>query len=218
MSATPIRIDFISDVVCPWCAVGLASLNTALARLEGQVQAEFHFHPFELNPDLGPEGESVAEHLEHKYGMTAEQFQQNSEALVQRAASVGFTIDPVRRERIYNTFDAHRLLHWAGMLGDQPQLALKLALLRAYHSEGRNISSTDVLLAVVEEAGLDTSVAAEILASDRHTGDVREHEKLFVQRGIRSVPAIILGGQHLLSGGQPPEVFENALRQLAAPK
>ncbi len=214
----PIRIDFVSDVVCPWCAVGLASLHAALARLGGEVQAEIHFQPFELNPDLPKEGETITEHLGRKYGMTPEQLQQNGAALVQRAADVGFRIDLDKRDHIYNTFDAHRLLHWAGALGAAQQEALKFALLRAYHSEGRDVSDRDVLTSVAAEAGLDADAAAQILASNEYADEVRADERFFLERGIHSVPAIILDQQYLISGGQPPEVFEQALRQLATQK
>lgn len=213
-----VRIDFVSDVVCPWCAVGLASLQQALAKVGDEVRAELHFQPFELNPDLPREGETIAEHLGRKYGMTPEQLKQNGAALVQRAAAVGFGIDLDKRDHIWNTFDAHRLLHWAGTLGEAQQAALKLALLRAYHTEGRNVSDRDVLAQIVGEAGLDATAAAEVLASGRYTDEVRADERYFLERGIHSVPAIILDQQYLISGGQPPEVFENALRQLAAQK
>ncbi|WP_028081495.1 DsbA family oxidoreductase [Solimonas soli] len=214
--AKPIRIDFVSDVVCPWCAVGLASLNAALARLGDEVAVEIHYQPFELNPDLPEAGETIAEHLGRKYGMTPEQLKQNGQALVQRAASVGFTIDLDKRDRIYNTFDAHRLLHWAGTLGEKPQAALKLALLRAYHSEGRDVSDRDVLKNVAAEAGLDAAAAAQVLVSGQYASEVRADERFFLEQGIRSVPAVILDRQYLISGGQPPDVFEDALRQLAA--
>jgi predicted DsbA family dithiol-disulfide isomerase len=210
----PVRIDFVSDVVCPWCAVGLASLEQAIARVEG-LQVELHFHPFELNPGLGREGEGIAEHLGRKYGLDAAQLRQNGEAIRQRAAALGFVIDLDRRDRIYNTFDAHRLLHWAGESSAAAQLALKHALLRAYHGEGRDVSDPQVLASIVGEAGLDADAAAQVLASGQHADEVRAGERFFGERGIRGVPAVILNGRHLISGGQPPEVFENALRQLS---
>ena len=128
-----LRIDFVSDVVCPWCAIGLASLEQALERTRGEVEADIHIHPFELNPQLGPEGEDAEEHLLRKYGMPAEQLAANQQAIVARGAALGFTFDMDRRRRIYNTFDAHRLLHWAGEEGRQREL--KHALLRAYFTD-----------------------------------------------------------------------------------
>ena len=209
-----IRIDFVSDVVCPWCAVGLASLNAALARLGDEIAVEIHYQPFELNPDLPKAGEAIAEHLGRKYGMTPAQLEQSGQALVQRAASVGFTIDLDKRDRIYNTFDAHRLLHWAELEGRH--LALKQALLRAYFTDGENVSAHDTLLRLAGEAGLDIEQARQILAGDTYADEVRVQEQFFQSRGIHSVPATIVNGQHLISGGQPPEAFEQALRQIVA--
>ncbi|WP_017463090.1 DsbA family oxidoreductase [Dyella ginsengisoli] len=209
----PLRIDFVSDVVCPWCAVGLASLEQALAALDGQVQAEIHFQPFELNPQMAPEGEDIAEHLGHKYGLNAAQLAQNQEAIRQRGAAVGFTFANQDKRRIYNTFDAHRLLHWAEAAGRQH--ALKRALLVAYFTDGRDVSNHEVLADVAGSVGLDVVEARAVLASDRYAEDVRGDEQFFLRAGIRSVPAVIVNRQHLISGGQPPEVFEQALRQIA---
>lgn len=213
-SPASIRIDFVSDVSCPWCAVGLASLDRALAALAGEVQADIHFQPFELNPQMAPEGESVTEHITRKYGMTSEQLAQNQEGLRQRGEAVGFNFANQQDRRIYNTFDAHRLLHWAG--GEGHQAALKHALLKAYFTDGADVSSHEVLARVAGEVGLDATEARAILASDRFAVDVREQEQFFTGAGIHSVPAIIINRQHLISGGQPPEVFEQALRQIAA--
>lgn len=213
-SPTPLRIDFVSDVSCPWCAVGLASLQQALAKLAGEVNAEIHFQPFELNPQMPAEGEDSTEHLARKYGSTPEQIELNREAIRERGASLGFTFNMNRRSRVYNTFDAHRLLHWAELEGRQ--LALKQILLRAYFTDGDDVSTHDTLQRLAGEAGLDASQAAEILASDRYAGEVRAQEQFFLSRGIQSVPATIINGRQLISGGQPPEAFELALRQIAA--
>jgi predicted DsbA family dithiol-disulfide isomerase len=209
-----LRIDFVSDVSCPWCAVGLASLQQALNKLDGEVQAEIHFQPFELNPQMVAEGEDVGEHIAKKYGMSPAQLAQNQEGLRQRGAAVGFTFKMDQRRRIYNTFDAHRLLHWAELEGRQ--LALKQILLRAYFTDGEDVSSHDTLVRLAIEAGLDGERARAIVASDAYADEVRAQEQFFMQRGIHSVPATIINGQHLISGGQPPEAFEQALRQIAA--
>ena len=218
METSPIRlrIDFVSDVVCPWCAIGLASLERALERVRDEVVVDLHFQPFELNPQLGPEGDDAVEHLKRKYGMDDAQVAANQEAIRARGAHLGFTFDMARRRRIYNTFDAHRLLHWAGPEGRQH--ALKQALLRAYFTDGRDIADHDTLVAIAEGAGLPGTGAREVLASDAFAEEVRADEQYFMQAGIRAVPAIILERQHLVSGGQPPEVFEQALRQVAALK
>ena len=212
---TPMKIDFVSDVACPWCAIGLASLQQALKNSADAVQATLHFQPFELNPDMPPGGEDVNEHLARKYGGTPEQFEQNRAAIRTRGAAVGFEFNPAGRGRIYNTFNAHRLLHWAGQQGDDQQLALKRALLEAYHGRSEAVEQDDVLLAAAKKAGLDEARAREILASDEFAAEVRAAERHYQQAGISSVPAVIINDRHLISGGQPPEVFEQALRQLA---
>ena len=149
---TRLRIDFVSDVVCPWCAVGLMSLEQALERTRGEVGAEIHFQPFELNPQLAAEGEDAVEHLRKKYGMPDAQLAANQETIRQRGAELGFTFDMARRSRIHNTFDAHRLLHWAE--GEGKQRELKHALLRAYFTEGRDVSDHDTLVDIAGGAGL----------------------------------------------------------------
>ena len=211
---TRLRIDFVSDVVCPWCAIGLASLEQALERTRGEVEAEIHFQPFELNPQMPPGGQDAVEHLQQKYGMPAAQLAANQEAIRERGAALGFTFDMERRRRVYNTFDAHRLLHWAETEGRQREL--KHALLRAYFTEGRDVSDHDTLAAIAGDAGLPAERAKAVLASGEFAEDVRTVERFFQQQGIRAVPAVIVERRHLISGGQPPEVFEQALRQIAA--
>ncbi|HUB91153.1 MAG TPA: DsbA family oxidoreductase [Dyella sp.] len=209
-----LKIDFVSDVVCPWCAIGLKSLQQALQRLDGEVEVDLHFQPFELNPQMGPEGENVVEHLAHKYGSTPEQMAKNQEGIRQRGASLGFLFDMDKRSRIYNTFDAHRLLHWAELEGKQP--ALKLALLEAYFSKGENVSSHEVLARVAGDVGLDIAEARKVLAENRYADEVRQQEQFFQSQGIQAVPSVIINGKYLVQGGQPPEVFEQTLRQVAA--
>ena len=210
-----LRIDFVSDVSCPWCAVGLGALQAALARVAPAITAELHFQPFELNPHMPAEGQDTLEHLTQKYGISAEQARANGEAIRARGAAVGFTYDPERRGRVWNTFDAHRLLHWAELQGPAQQLALKQALLKAYLTDGKNPSDPAVLVRLAGEAGLDAEQARTVLASGEYTDTTREREQEFLDAGIHSVPAIILNRQHLISGGQPVEVFERALRQVA---
>ncbi len=211
-----LRIDFVSDVVCPWCAIGLASLEQALERVRAEVRAEIHFRPFELNPQMGPEGEDIAEHLQKKYGMSAAQLAESQAAIRQRGAALGFTFDMDRRSRTYNTFDAHRLLHWAGL--EDKQRALKHALLRAYFTEGQDVSNRETLVRVAASVGLSADRAQAILASDEYVDAVRMEEQFFLTHGIQAVPAVIIEQRHLISGGQPVEVFENALRQIAMAK
>jgi len=215
-SPARLRIDFVSDVACPWCAIGLASLQEALARLDGAVHADIHLQPFELNPQLPLAGEDANEHLMHKYGMGEEQLEVNRSAIRERAAALGFAFNMRKGSRIYNTFDAHRLLHWAGLENRDRALALKQALLRAYFTDGKNVAERRILVGIAEDAGLHADAARRVLESGQYTDEVRAQERQFQQAGIHSVPATIVNGEYLISGGQPPEVFERALREIAA--
>jgi len=208
------KIDFVSDVSCPWCVIGLKALEAAIARLGAEVKAEIHFQPFELNPQMSPGGQDINEHLAEKYGATPEQSEQTREMIRARGAEVGFTFAMAKRSRIYNTFDAHRLLHWAELEGRQ--LALKHALFKAYFTDGENPGAHEVLIRLAGEAGLDAARAREILASDEYAEDVRKLERYYLDQGINAVPAVIVNDRHLIQGGQPAQVFEQALRQIAA--
>ncbi len=209
-----LRIDFVSDISCPWCIIGLRGLEIALERMGDAVEADIHFQPFELNPAMAPEGENIVEHIGRKYGATPEQSAANRANIRERAASVGFTMAMADDARIYNSFDAHRLLHWAE--GEGKQAALKHALFESYFTHGQDISSHDVLIAAAARAGLAENEARAVLSSDRYTDDVREAERLWQGKGIQSVPAIVIDNRYLISGGQPPEAFEQALRQIVA--
>ncbi len=207
-----LKIDFVSDVACPWCAVGLNALERALETVGPELEVELHFQPFELNPTMPVEGADTVDYLSKKYGITPEQIARNQAVIRERGAAVGFQFGA--RPRVWNTFDAHRLLHWAGLHGRQREL--KHALLKAYHGEGRNPGAHDVLLELAGAVGLDVEAAREVLASGAYTDDVRAAERFWQQAGIHSVPSIIVNDRHLIQGGQPPEVFEQALRQIAA--
>lgn len=213
--SVPVKIDFVSDVACPWCAVGLKSLEAAIARVGDELDVELRFQPFELNPQMPAEGEDAVEHLTRKYGITAEQAARNGEAIRARGAELGFEFRMDRRRHVYNTFDAHRLLHWAESQGEGRQLALKHALLRAYFTDGENVSSAEVLAALAESAGLDGARARQILASDEYAEAVRQQQRFYREQGISAVPSVIFNDRHLVQGGQPVELFEQALRQLA---
>jgi predicted DsbA family dithiol-disulfide isomerase len=210
------KIDFVSDVSCPWCAIGLNALEQALERVApDNIRATLHFQPFELNPQMGAEGQEIVEHLHQKYGIDEAQITANTNAIRQRGADVGFEFGVGKRSRIYNTFDAHRLLHWAGLQGDAAQRALKHALFKAYFTDGQNPGDHGVLAAAAVAAGLDEAGARAVLASDAYTDDVRQAQGFYHQQGISSVPAIIINDRHLISGGQPVELFERALRHIA---
>ena len=209
-----IKIDFVSDVSCPWCIIGLGGLEEALARVGDLVEATITLQPFELNPDMPPEGQNLGEHVFQKYGATPEQSAANREQIRARAAEVGFTIATGPDSRIYNTFDAHRLLHWAGLEGRQ--LPLKHALFEAYFTRGENPGDHEVLAAAAERAGLDPAKAREVLASGRFADHVRSLERQWYEAGISSVPAVIINEKYLISGGHPADAFERALRSIAA--
>ena len=211
-----LKIDFVSDISCPWCAIGLTALEQALANLQGEVAVQIHVQPFELNPQMPTGGQDIAEHLTQKYGSSPEQQAQIRDTIRQRGADVGFAFSPSGRGRIYNTFAGHRLLHWAGLESPERQLALKKALLVACHRDSQAMDSPEVLLAAVTQAGRDVGRASEILASDEFTAEVREAQAFYSSQGIHSVPAVIINDRHLISGGQPVAVFEQALRQIAA--
>src|SRR3546814_2792769 len=164
-TTAPIRVDFGSDVYCPGCAIGREGLEQAIARVGEDASVELHFQPFELNPALAAEGEDAIEHLTAKYGMSEQQARDNGEAIRARGAELGFTFDMDRRRHVWNTFDAHRLLHWAGLESLQAQRALKHALLRAYFTDGENVSDHDVLARLAESAGLDGARARQVPAS-----------------------------------------------------
>jgi predicted DsbA family dithiol-disulfide isomerase len=221
MTRKTLSIDFVSDVACPWCAVGLAGLEQALAELDGDdldVDVELRFQPFELNPTMAPEGVDAVEYLKAKYGLSDDQLRANQARIAERGSAAGFRFG--QRSRIWNTFDAHRLLAWAletqGTSGaPDAQRRLKRALLEAYHAEGRNPSDRDVLVDVVQRAGLDAAAARSVLDSDAYTREVREAEALWQQRGITAVPAMVVDDRCIIAGGQPKEQYLQALRQIA---
>ncbi|HEX7382129.1 MAG TPA: DsbA family oxidoreductase [Nevskiaceae bacterium] len=214
-TATKLRIDFVSDVVCPWCAIGLTSLEQALQRLHGVVDADLHFQPFELDPHTPAAGEDASEHLKHKYSIDDEQLAANRATIRQRAAALGFAYNIGPGSRVYNTLDAHRLLHWAELEGGDA-LALKKALLKAYFTDGEDVSDHAVLARIAASAGFDEAAARALLDGTDYTNEVRDQERRYQTAGIHSVPATIVNGTQLISGGQPPEVFERALRDIAS--
>ena len=203
-------ITLVSDVACPWCAIGLASIDRALARMEGDVDASIRVEPFELNPDMGPEGSEVVAYLAKKYGRTPEQIAQVQARIRESGAAVGFTFGP--RNHVWNTFDAHRMLHWAQLEGKGAEL--KRALLRAYHGEGRNPGAKDVLVEAATSVGLDAARAKAILDSDEYAQEVRARERFWQQQGVNGVPFVVVNNAYAIEGAQPPEAFEEAFRQI----
>ena len=210
-----LRIDFVSDVACPWCAVGLASLKQALAKLDGSIEADIHLQPFELNPQMPFDGEDAGEHIMHKYGIDEAQLETNRAAIRDRAVPLGVAINTRNGSRVWNTFDAHRLLHWAERQDPGKAVALKQALFRAYFTDNENVADRDVLARIAQAIGLDGNHARRMLEGGEYADEVRGQEQRWQEAGIHSVPATIVNGQYLIPGGQPPEVFENALREIA---
>jgi predicted DsbA family dithiol-disulfide isomerase len=210
------RIDFVSDVACPWCAIGLNALEHALERIGGDIgPVELHMQPFELNPTMPPDGADVSEYLIGKYGMSPHDLERARQTIDARGAAEGFVFG--KRSHIWNTFDAHRMLHFAAAEGPPgAQRALKHTLITAYHGRGRNPGARDVLLELAAEVGLPADRTRAVLDGSEFAEEVRAAEAYWQQAGIHSVPAVVIDGKHLISGGQPSAVFEQALRQIAA--
>lgn len=210
-----IKIDYVSDVACPWCAVGLGNLNQAISQCSDKANFEVHFHPFELNPNMPLGGQDAIEHLTEKYGLTVEQVNANQANIRIKALEAGFDFHPEGRKRVYNTFDSHRLLHWAGQeFGLEKQAALKKELLNTYFCLAVNLDDQKNLLDAVTRSGLDKDRAQEVLQNNEFSKEVREAESTYTNAGISSVPSIILNDQYLLQGAQPAESFVNAFEQL----
>jgi len=210
--AVPIKIDIVSDVSCPWCIIGYRALDMALNNVGDQVKADIHWQPFELNPNMPVEGQELREHIQEKYGATAEQSVAARQMIVDRGAEVGFDFNFQEGARIYNTFDAHRLLYWAEAQGRQTEL--KLAFFNLYFCEAGNPSSHQDLCKAVKEVGLDADEALATLQSDRYSTEVRELQQRYRSMNITAVPAFILNDKYLINGGQPVEVFETAINNL----
>ena len=210
-----IKIDFVSDVACPWCAVGLGNLEKAIFELQDKANFELHFRPFELNPNMPKGGQDAIEHLIQKYGMSEKQVRENQAQIRARACEAGFDFHPDGRKRVYNTFDCHRLLTWVAKEYDLlKQLALKKELLNSYFCLAVDIDDHANLLEAVGRADLDPQRAQEVLNGDEFSNEVRDEEKIYTNLGIHSVPSIILNDQYLLQGAQPPESFIQAFESL----
>lgn len=208
-----VRIDIVSDVMCPWCVIGYQGLKQALSQLEGEIEADIHWQPFELNPNMPPEGQDLGEHIAEKYGSTPAQSQQNRDQITQLGANLGFTFNFTEGKKILNTFKAHQLLHWAGETSTV-QTALKMALLHAYFTDGRDVSDEAVLAEIVKEVGLEADFAIQLLQDQVYSGDVRALQNKWRELGVTAVPTFIINEKFMISGGQPPEAFVQGLRQI----
>lgn len=215
MTAHALKIDIVSDVVCPWCIIGYKQLQKALEIVGDEVEPEITWHPFELNPKMVPEGEAISEHVARKYGASAEQSAANRQRLQETGDRLGFGFTYGPNMRIYNTFKAHQLLTWAGdTQGGEAQTRLKLALFTAYFQNNRDVSDEEVLLEIVEEAGLDPEAGREVLNDPDNEAAVRAHLDHWIEQGISGVPAIIFDGKYLVPGAQEAETFVNVIRKV----
>ncbi|MBO9478088.1 DsbA family oxidoreductase [Shimia sp. R11_0] len=211
MTSDPIRVDIISDVVCPWCIVGFRQLEQA-SRNTG-IQIEPYWHPFELNPDMVPEGENLKEHIMRKYGSTAKQSEDARAHLSTVGAQLNITFNWTEESRIYNTFKAHQLLHWASTIGQTHRL--KLALFDTYFTDGRDVSDEHVLLDVIDSLGLDVAKAQTALDGQTYAQEVRKKQFFWTSRGVSGVPTMILGAKQATSGAQGVEAFTRILTEFA---
>lgn len=213
-----LRIDFVSDVMCPWCVIGLGGLQQAIAAIGTDADISIHPQPFELNPDMAPEGENVRDHITRKYGAPASASSATRDMIRERSADVGFVMNSGADSRIWNSFDAHRLIHWAEQDcgGPAAAVAMKMALFAAHFTRNANVSDHDVLVEVAAGTGFDRHAAREMLDSKKYADDVRGAELYWRREGINAVPAAIVNGRYVISGGQPPEKYERALRSIAA--
>ncbi|SFE10515.1 Predicted dithiol-disulfide isomerase, DsbA family [Sulfitobacter brevis] len=206
----PLRIDIVSDVMCPWCIIGYRQLAQALDATG--VAHEVHWHPFELNPDMPAEGQNTREHIMEKYGSTPEQSAQSRAQMAALGADLGIDFRFTEDMRMHNTFNTHQLLHWAETGGRKHDL--KMALFTAHFTDGRDLSDNAVLADVAGEIGLDREEALAVLDDQRFAAEVRKSEDFWIQQGIRGVPAVVFDRQHLVTGAQGAENYKSILTQL----
>lgn len=210
---TKLKIDIVSDVMCPWCVIGYNNMARALEQVSADISADIQWHAFELNPNMPIEGQNVQEHLMEKYGITAEQSEQNRRNITERGKEAGFDFSFGDQLWMINTFDCHRLLTWAKSKGRQTEL--KLALFQAHFGDNKRLNDEQVLVEVAEQVGLSGTEAREILHSDAYAQDVRDEQHRMRQMGIQSVPTFIINDKYAITGGQPTDAFIQAFRQIS---
>lgn len=211
-SPAQLRIDIVSDVVCPWCAIGYAQLERAIGKLGDRVEIGVRWHPFQLAPYLPPEGQNIADYTKERYGATPEQSTSSRTRIKDAGKELGLEFNYSADSRIYNTRRAHKLLTWAGETGGQT--ALKKALFRAYFTEQRNVSEDDVLLDAVEAAGLDRAAAATALDDPRYDAIVDAELAHWLDQNISGVPAFIVNGKYMIPGAQDADTFVRVLEKV----
>lgn len=216
-----LTIDIWSDIMCPWCLVGWGNLRQALDRLEGEIAADIRWHAFELNPDMPPEGEERTAHIARKYGRTLEQSKDVQGQMRSAAQSAGVSLDyegeePAPDAMMWDTFEAHKLLTWAGEThGYERQTALELALFTAHFNHRRRIGERSVLLDIAEETGFDRADAEAALDSEDIARKTRAEERAAWDLNISGVPAMVVADKFLIPGAQPPEAYVDVLRRVA---
>jgi len=211
---TPVKIDIVSDIACPWCAIGYARLEQAMQQLKDKMSFTVEWHAFELNPDPAGDGQPILQALSQKYGRSVEEMEQTQAQMQQIAEGLGLNFSALQERHTRNTFDAHRLVKWAGEQGKQTEM--KKALFEAYFGEDAVITDPEVLVSLVESIGLDGESARNILETDQYVETVREDEAKFQRAGINSVPAFIINEQYLISGAQEPETLVQSLKEISA--
>ena len=208
----PLRVDLVSDVVCPWCVIGYLQLSKALAQRAGQIELELHWHPFELNPDMPAQGQGLREHMAQKYGASSEQSRSARSRLEEIGDSLGFRFNYSEQTRMVNTFRAHQLLHWAGEKGCQTEL--QLSLFDAFFTQQQDVNDSGVLQACAVAVGLAFDEAAEVLESERYAGEVRAQQRHWLEEGIHAVPCFVVNRQHMVQGAQDAAAFGRMLDKL----
>lgn len=213
MNTSTMRVDIVSDVVCPWCVVGYRQLTTAAKKMDPALALTVHWHPFELNPSMGSDGQNLHEHISEKYGTTRQQNLKGRERLRKEGESVGIRFNYDDNSRMYNTFDAHQLLHWSREDADL-QTRLKEALFNAYFTRQLDVSAREVLVDVAASVGLDRSQAAELLEQQTYAEAVRAEQRELLDNGVQGVPAIILDQRYSVPSAQSVDVFERILSRV----
>lgn len=210
---TQLHIDIVSDIACPWCAIGYARLEKALAKLKDELDVAVEWHAFELNPDPSGDGEPILPALARKYGRSEDEMRANQAQMMEIAAELGLNFEKLQERYTRNTFDGHRLVKWASEHGKQTEM--KLALFEAYFGRAENVSDPEVLVHCATAVGLDAEQARAVLDSDRYADAVREDEARYQQAGVSAVPAYIVNQKYLISGAQEPDTLVSAFREIA---
>ena len=209
-----IQIDIVSDVACPWCAIGYARLEQAMQQMGAEYDFTVQWHAFELNPNHGGEAQPLFPALALKYGKSEAEMRENQRNMMEIAKDLGLNFDMLQERMTCNTFDAHRLVKWAGDQGQQT--AMKQSLFDMYFGRGLDMSDYNNLLDCVTTVGLDREQAKQILESDQYAKTVREDEATYQQSGVSSVPAYVINNKYLISGAQDPATLVQALENISA--